>query len=329
VVGAVLNLLGAGCGSDSPNPPPSPLPPTITCPANRQTPASGGQPTPVNYDVPVAQGGQAPVSVVCAPASGSAFPIGGTTVSCTATDALNQKGTCSFVVSVTAVPQLAFTRIVAYGDSLTEGVTSPNPTTLLLNLPDSYPMKLQGLMSARYTGQVVEVLNEGCAGEFADGSSRNCAGGVDRLPGVLDREKPQLLLLMHGANDLNSNFPISDVMGALEQMIGEAQRRGIAVIVASLPPQNPAGSRGNGADELPEFSRQVKALAADEGAIFLDLFNLMGTYVGYIGVDGLHPTPMGYQRIAELWMEEIQRHFEVTGNPPSAVQFTSSGRRRE
>ena len=157
-------------------------------------------------------------------------------------------------MSVTAVPQISFTKIVAYGDSLTEGVTSPDPTTLLLNLPDSYPMKLQGLMSARYTDQAVEVFNEGCSGEFANKSSRNCAGGVARLPGVLDRDKPQLLLLMHGANDLNNERPISGVIGALEQMINEAHRRGIAVIVASLPPQNPEGSRGDGADDLPEFS---------------------------------------------------------------------------
>lgn len=318
VLCADLVLSAAGCGgSDRPNPPPTPLPPTISCPANSQTPASGGQPTPVNFDLPVPQNGQAPVNVVCAPASGSAFAIGDTSVTCTATDALGQTGTCGFVVSVTAVPQISITRIVAYGDSLTEGVTSPDPTTLLLNLPDSYPMKLQALLSARYTDQAIEVFNEGCSGEFANGSSRNCAGGVKRLPGVIDRDKPQLILLMHGANDLNNNKPISGVIGALEQMIDEAQRRRIPVIVASLPPQNPEGSRGkNGADDLPELSRRIRAMAADEGAIFLDLFNLMGTWVGYIGVDGLHPTPVGYQRIAELWQEEIQRHFEVTGEPP-------------
>src|SRR6185503_18919345 len=121
--------------------------------------------------------------------------------------------------------------------------------------------------------------------------------------------------LMHGANDLNNERPISGVVGALEQMINEAHRRGVVVIVASLPPQNPEGSRGNGAEDLPEFSRRVERMAADEGAIFLDLFNLMGTHVGYIGMDGLHPTPAGYQKIAELWQEEIQRQFEVTGVP--------------
>ncbi len=316
VVCALLAPIATGCDeSDGPNPPPTPLPPTITCPANSQTPAIGGQPTPVNYDVPVAQNGQAPVTVACTPESGSAFAIGDTSVTCTATDALARAGTCAFIVSVTAVPQISVTRIVAYGDSLTEGVTSPDSTMLLVNLPDSYPMKLQGLMSARYTDQAVEVFNEGCSGEFANASSRNCAGGVKRLPGVLDRDKPQLLLLMHGANDFNNDRPISGVIGALEQMIDQAQRRGVAVIVASLPPQNPEGSRGKGAEDLPEFSRQVGRLAADEDVAFLDLFNLMGTYVGYIGMDGLHPTPTGYQKIAELWQEEIQRHFEVTGGP--------------
>ena len=38
-------------------------------------------------------------------------------------------------------------------------------------------------------------------------------------------------------------------------MINEAQRRGVVVMVATLPPQNPDGSRGNGADDLPESTR--------------------------------------------------------------------------
>jgi len=321
VVCAVFDLFLAGCGGSSgPGPAPTPPPPTLTCPANRQTPASGGQPTPVNYDLPVAQGGQAPVPVTCAPASGSPFPIGDTTVTCTATDALARTATCGFIVSVTAVPRLSVTKIVAYGDSLTEGVTSPDPTTLLLNLPDSYPMQLQGMLSARYTDQPIEVFNEGCSGEFANGSSTHCQGGVKRLPGVLDRDQPQVMLLMHGANDLNNGR--TGVIGALEQMIGEAQRRGIVVIVASLPPQNPDGSRGNGAEALPAFARDVKTMAADEGAIFLDLFNILGTWEGYIGVDGLHPTPTGYQRIAQLWQEAIQARFEITGDPPPTLPLT-------
>jgi hypothetical protein len=37
---------------------------------------------------------------VCSPASGSTFPVGTTTVTCTATDASGNTATCSFTVSV-------------------------------------------------------------------------------------------------------------------------------------------------------------------------------------------------------------------------------------
>ena len=72
---------------------------------------------------------------------------------------------------------------------------------LLLNLPDSYPMKLQPMLSGRYTDQSVEVFNAGCSGEFVNNSP--CIVQRRAAPaGVLDRDQPQVLLLMHGANDL-------------------------------------------------------------------------------------------------------------------------------
>src|SRR6185503_12292687 len=40
------------------------------------------------------------VTVVCTPASGSCFPVGTTTVTCTATDASGNTATCSFTVTV-------------------------------------------------------------------------------------------------------------------------------------------------------------------------------------------------------------------------------------
>ena len=309
----VLAIGLVGCGeSDNPGPGPTPPPPTLSCPANRQVSAVQAQPTPVNYDVPTAQNGQAPVNVSCSPASGAAFPLGASTVTCTATDALARTATCGFTVSVTVAPALSVTKFVAFGDSLTEGVTSPSTSMLLLNLPDSYPMKLQPMLSGRYTDQSIEVINEGCAGEFVDDTSMNCPGGVDRLPGVLDRDKPQVLLLMHGANNLLQfeDAAIPDIIGALEQMIGEAERRNIPVLLATLPPQNPAGSRGGGADEVPLLNREIVKMAADEGATLVDLNAALGTFQGYIGADGLHPTPAGYQRIAEVWFEAIRGKFE-------------------
>jgi hypothetical protein len=54
----------------------------------------------VNYPAPLASGGTGNVVVVCNPPSGSVFPVGTTTVTCTATDAAGNSASCSFNVTV-------------------------------------------------------------------------------------------------------------------------------------------------------------------------------------------------------------------------------------
>jgi lysophospholipase L1-like esterase len=301
-------------------------PPTISCPAGKQVNAVQGQPTAVTYDPPTTQNGQAPVTVNCAPASGSTFPLGSTPVTCTATDALARVASCSFTVAVATVPTLSYTKFLAFGDSLTEGTISPDTYTLAVDRPQSYPSQLQELLRARYTDQTITVVNEGCGGELTSGGSMFCEGGVARLPGVLDREKPQVLLLMHGANDLRIEREIPNIIGALETMVGQAQRVGVTVMIASLPPQNPEGSRGDAAHRLPRYTSEIQRMAADEGALFVDLYNVLGTWQGLVGVDGLHPTPTGYQKIAAVWRDEIQKHFEVAA-PPAPVPTSLLTRR--
>src|SRR5204863_6476043 len=76
-------------------------PPVITCPANISTfenPFGSGGAT-VNYTPPTATD-NCTASVVCAPASGSIFPTGATTVTCTATDPSNNTARCQFTVTV-------------------------------------------------------------------------------------------------------------------------------------------------------------------------------------------------------------------------------------
>ena len=207
---------------------------------------------------------------------------------------------------VDAIPQLAVTKFLSFGDSITLGTTSPAPSLLIYNPDDAYPLKLQRLLSARYLDQAIVVTNAGKAGEKID-------AGRARLSGVLDANHPQVLLLLHGANDLNTERgdAISTIIHGLEDMIGKADRRGIKVFLATFPPQNPAGDRGNGAKYVPELNRKIKALAADEGATLVDLYaGFGGTYVGYIGEDGLHPTPAGYDRMAEIWRDAIQQVYD-------------------
>ncbi|MEW6209519.1 MAG: HYR domain-containing protein, partial [Acidobacteriota bacterium] len=75
-----------------------------SCPANIQAVSSQGcssAPTAmVNYSAPVATDNCPGVMVACVPPSGSVFPTGTTTVTCTATDAQGLTDTCSFSVTV-------------------------------------------------------------------------------------------------------------------------------------------------------------------------------------------------------------------------------------
>ncbi len=76
--------------------------PSITCPPNitAKTPQAGNPCVVVNYATPVATDNCPSPTVVCTPPSGSCFPLGTTTVTCTATDTSGNTATCTFKVNV-------------------------------------------------------------------------------------------------------------------------------------------------------------------------------------------------------------------------------------
>jgi hypothetical protein len=73
-------------------------PPVLHLPADITKNATSAQGAKVTYTVTATDGG--PVTVSCSPPSGSVFPIGVTTVTCTATDAQHNVTTGSFTVTV-------------------------------------------------------------------------------------------------------------------------------------------------------------------------------------------------------------------------------------
>jgi hypothetical protein len=79
------------------NPPPI----VLTCSTNiTVTTASCTNNTATVFYTSTASGGCSPVNVSCTPPSGSSFPIGTTSVTCTATDGCGNSTNCSFVITV-------------------------------------------------------------------------------------------------------------------------------------------------------------------------------------------------------------------------------------
>jgi lysophospholipase L1-like esterase len=207
-------------------------------------------------------------------------------------------------------PVLGITRILAFGDSMTAGVTSAPPPTSLFALLDagvaaSYPFKLQALATARYTGQTIVVLNAGRAGESATE-----AGTATRFSAALSEAKPDLLLLMEGANDLNGVTPSSTAtVNAMEEMVKEARRRNIAVMLATLPPQRPGpGTKTTSPALLTRYNNDLRTMAAKKDAQLVDVNAMLP--VALIGIDGLHPTEAGYDRLAEIFLDAIKAKYE-------------------
>lgn len=95
-------------------------PPSLTVPADITVIATSASGAVVSYAATATDLVSGSVAPVCSPASGSTFPIGATTVACTATDAAGNGATGAFAVRVTAVAD-PLTGVVALVQQLTTG----------------------------------------------------------------------------------------------------------------------------------------------------------------------------------------------------------------
>lgn len=103
--------------------------------------------------------------------------------------------------------------IVAFGDSLTMGVGTEEEF--------SYPSVLAELSG-------IEVINEGISGETT-------SEGLERLPDVLDKYNPSLLILIEGGNDILRNKDYNQIKNNLDQMIQLTLARGTQVVLIGVP----------------------------------------------------------------------------------------------
>ena len=167
---------------------------------------------------------------------------------------------------ITPLPQDAV--ILAFGDSLTYGTGAVRE--------HSYPARLERLIKRR-------IVNAGVPGELS-------AQGRERLPRLLAKHKPDLLILCHGANDLLRRLDATLTRQNLVAMIGQAENRGIPVILIGVP--QPAVMFLEAAPLYNEIAAEY-ALPY-EGSILpeVEADNTLKS-------DRIHPNAAGYQLIAE------------------------------
>jgi lysophospholipase L1-like esterase len=274
----------------------------------------------VHFDAPVPTGGRAPYNVACEPGSSSIFPVGESTVRCTATDADTVRASCEFSVAIRVPRTISKTKFMAFGDSITAGAVSLAPL-MMLGPPDTYPFKLEQMLLARYPAQTIVVSNRGFGGEHT-------RDGARRLPQELDANPPEVLLLLEGINNING-FSTSVQVDGLRSMIADAQLRRIDVIIATVMPMLPTSRlyRVTTPDRIQALNAQIFNLAAQYNlGVPVDLFAMFDANPELIGADGLHPTVEGQTRIAEAFRDEIVRRYDVSST--TSLRFPAMERWR-
>ena len=170
--------------------------------------------------------------------------------------------------------------IAAFGDSLTAGYG--------VELENSYPAILEKRL--QQDGVDSTVINMGVSGETTQ-------GGRERIQFVLD-QKPDIILLGLGANDMLRALPVSQAQANLTFIIEGLQKNhgGVPkIILLGMQPQVT-----NGLNYTEEFNAMYPALAKKYSLPIVPFFLEGVILVKELNTeDGIHPNKEGYTRIVD------------------------------
>jgi lysophospholipase L1-like esterase len=331
VLPALILVFGSiGCkkgGGGGPTPPDPVGAPSIVCPADISKDVEQG-PLMVNYDSPVVTGGAAPVTTVCSTPSGASFPGGTTDVTCTATDAIQQKAQCLFHVNVNVIPKLKGTTFLAFGDSITWGEVSASAAfgVRAQDPLNNYPVVLQALLRDKYRLQTpdITVANDGQPSE-------KVAAGATRLVDLLRVSVPDVVIVLEGVNDANDNTlgsvdKTADlIVSTLRGDVDQARKRGAKLVIwSTLLPEVSGRPNTAGIDRIPIVNDLIKAYETRTDAVLVDAFAAFDPQKDLlIGADGLHPTVAGYKKLAGIFLDAIAANFQQPAPPSPPPTFFS------
>jgi acyl-CoA thioesterase I len=163
-------------------------------------------------------------------------------------------------------------RIVAFGDSLTDGVGGAG---------ENYPTHLSRLLKR-------DVINAGLPGDTT-------AQGLRRLAAVLERDRPSLLLLCLGLNDFLQGVPDEEILANLVAMMRLSAQAGVPVLLLAVP--RPGDSHAH----------PLYVEAAARGGAHLDTNAMIRVLRNpALKADLIHPNREGYRAIAEALADRLR-----------------------
>jgi acyl-CoA thioesterase I len=192
--------------------------------------------------------------------------------------------------------------VVALGLSIaSQGAFAQQPSKALLVLGDSLSAEYGigrgtgwvSLMSRRIADEnrPYLVVNASISGETT-------SGGLNRLPDLLARHRPAVVLVELGGNDALRGLPLATVESNLRQMVRLSKAAGARVVIAGMmmPPNY-------GRAYAEQFAALYGRVAASEKAALVPfLLEGIGEDPGYFLPDRIHPNQAAQPLILEnVW----------------------------
>ncbi len=209
-------------------------------------------------------------------------------------------------------------RILAFGDSITEG-SGDGPSCGPLpggencpNVNGGYTKRLQDELDAafdahsnhgnlRFRPQVIE------EGEGGEDTGHGLERFQDLLPGL--RPRPDIVMILEGANNAANNFQIPSVPGHLGAMVDLVNATGALPILGTLTPV--CCDESSHVDEVDSINAGIRALTQPLtlAEIFFAFTDGNSTYTRHDLIhepDGLHPTKAGHTQIFNVFFDQLE-----------------------
>ena len=224
-------------------------------------------------------------------------------------------------------------RIVAFGDSITNGVGLAK-----VSEADTFRDILQRKLTEKL-GQTVEVVNAGVNGDVVTLAAK-------RLEKDVLAHKPDIVTIMFGGNEAGFYRPNTngfadtprvgrkEFAATLEKIVDRLQAARIKVVLMTCPPMT---ERYWGAYLKPyqdhginflvkDYAQAMREVAAKKDVPLIDVyreFEKDSDTLDYFP-DGLHPDPRGHRMIAELLVERLARIIDPRGSDSTRLSDADS-----
>jgi len=177
-----------------------------------------------------------------------------------------------------AIPQ--GTTVLILGDSLSYGTGA--------NAGEDYPTLL-----AKSTGW--QIINEGVPGDTT-------AGGLERLPALLEQHQPKLLIVELGGNDLLRQTSQTEIISNLKAILAVAKAQNMQAILVAIPEFSPLKATFGNLSDHPLYAAIAKETTTP---LIADVFSQVLSDRD-LKSDQIHANAKGYAVVSQQMHEKLK-----------------------